>query len=64
MAIDDVTFFSEQRGFGLVSREVGGHVSAHFFSVNTIGYRALPDDAGVEFTFRRSDDAAQNRPNQ
>jgi cold shock CspA family protein len=52
MATDDVTFFSEQRGFGLVRRDVGGSASVHFFSLNAIGYRALPDDEGFEFTFR------------
>jgi len=64
MAADDVTFFSEQRGFGLVSRDVGGDVSVHFFSVNTIGYRALPDDEGVEFTFRARGGGAQEPPNE
>ena len=64
MTTDDVTFFSEQRGFGLVSRDVGGYVAVHFFSVNTIGYRALPDDAGVEFTFCPRGDQAEDLPNR
>ena len=58
MAPDDVTFFSEDHGFGLVSRDVDDHVSICFFSVNAIGYRALPDDEGMEYTFRRTDGVA------
>ena len=57
MATDDVTFFSEDHGFGLVSRDVDDHVSVCFFSVNAIGYQQLPDDEGTEYTFRRTDEA-------
>ena len=57
MATGDVTFFSEDHGFGLVSRDVDDHVSICFFSVNVIGYQARPDDEGMEYTFRRTDGA-------
>ena len=51
LATDDVSFFSEQRGFGLISREVRGDVRVHFFTVNATDFTALPDDEGLEFAF-------------
>jgi cold shock CspA family protein len=64
MATDDVTFFSEDHGFGLVSRDVDDHISICFFSVNALGYRALPDDEGSEFTFRRRGDGTYHPSNR
>lgn len=60
MAADRVSFFNEQRGFGLVSRDNGGDESVHFFTVQGTGFAAMPDGVGVEFAFLgRTGDAAE-----
>jgi cold shock CspA family protein len=60
LATDIVSFFSEQRGFGLISRGVGDDVSVHFFTVNATTFTALPDGEGLEFAFlgRTGDEAS------
>jgi CspA family cold shock protein len=58
-----VRFFNEQRGFGLISRDKGGDVSVHFFTVQGTGFSAMPDGVGVEFAFLgRLGDAAKGLP--
>ena len=65
MAPDRVNFFNAQRGFGLVSRDKGGDVSVHFFTVQGTGFTALPDGVGVEFAFLgRTGDATPGVPSQ
>ena len=49
LATGIVNFFSQDKGFGLISREVSGGVSVHFFTVQDTGFKHLPDDQGLEF---------------
>ena len=63
MTTDTVSFFNEHRGFGLISRDVGGDVSVHFFTVQGTGFQHLPDGDGVEFAFLgHTADAAPDEP--
>ena len=56
MATDDVTFFSEDHGFGLVPR-ARGRQRRHLLLLGERDYRALPDDEAWMYTFRRTDGA-------
>ena len=53
MANGIVHFFNKHKGFGLVSRDVGGDVSVHFFAVQDTSFKHVPDGHGVEFDLVR-----------
>ena len=49
MSTGTVKFFSEERGFGFISREVGDDVFVHHSNIEGEGYKSLAEGQTVEF---------------
>jgi CspA family cold shock protein len=45
-----VKWFNAEKGYGFVSREVGGDVFVHYSEIRSNGFRTLEEGARVEFT--------------
>jgi CspA family cold shock protein len=44
-----VKWFSEGRGFGFITRDIGADVFVHFSAVEEVGFRTLHEGQRVEF---------------
>jgi len=44
-----VKWFSNEKGFGFISREAGDDVFVHFSAIEMDGYKSLTEGQGVEF---------------
>jgi cold shock protein len=49
MSTGTVKFFSDERGFGFISREVGEDVFVHHSNIDGEGHRSLAEGDRVEF---------------
>ena len=49
MAVGTVKWFSDDKGFGFISREDGDDVFVHFSAVQGSGFKTLAEGAQVEF---------------
>jgi cold shock protein len=48
-----VKWFSDDKGFGFISREQGDDVFVHYSEIQGMGYRSLEEGAQVEFEMTR-----------
>jgi CspA family cold shock protein len=44
-----VKWFNASKGYGFITREVGGDVFVHYSAIRGIGYRTLEEGQQVEF---------------
>lgn len=49
MATGTVKWFSNEKGFGFISRPDGDDIFVHFSAIQTEGYRSLAEGQAVEF---------------
>jgi CspA family cold shock protein len=64
MSTGTVKFFSDERGFGFISREVGEDVFVHHSNIEGDGHRSLAEGDRVEFETgpgRKGDEARNVR---
>ena len=62
MATGTVKFFSDQKGYGFISLELGDDVFVHFSNIAGTGFKTLSEGQRVEFDVGRGKkgDEAQN----
>jgi len=49
MAVGTVKWFSDDKGYGFISREDGDDIFVHFSSIQGSGFKTLAEGAQVEF---------------
>ena len=49
MAVGNVKWFNEAKGFGFIQQESGEDVFVHYSAISGEGYRSLTEGADVEF---------------
>ena len=45
-----VKWFNGSKGYGFITREIGGDVFVHFSAIQSSGFRTLEENQRVEFT--------------
>ena len=50
MARGKVKWFSNQKGYGFLTRDVGGDIFVHHSAIMSDGFRTLDENQRVEFT--------------
>jgi len=55
MATGTVKWFSDDKGFGFISREDGDDVFVHFSAIQGSGFKTLAEGAKVEYESRQGD---------
>ena len=59
MSVGTVKWFSDDKGFGFISREDGDDVFVHFSAVQGTGFKTLAEGAQVEFDVVQGPKGAQ-----
>jgi len=54
-----VKWFSDEKGFGFISRETGDDVFVHHSAIQAEGYRSLQEGQAVEFDVQQGPKGAQ-----
>lgn len=49
MAVGTVKWFSDDKGYGFISREDGDDIFVHFSAIQGSGFKTLAEGAQVEF---------------
>jgi cold shock protein len=59
MAVGNVKWFSDDKGFGFIEREDGDDVFVHFSAVQGSGFKTLAEGAKVQFDITQGQKGAQ-----
>jgi len=59
MATGTVKWFSDDKGYGFISREDGDDVFVHFSAINGTGFKTLTEGAKGEFDVTQGQKGAQ-----
>jgi cold shock protein len=65
LATGTVKFFSQDKGFGFITRDEGGDIFVHHSNIQGTGFKTLTDGQAVEFEVgpgRKGDEAKNVRP--
>jgi len=54
-----VKWFSNQKGYGFVTRDAGGDVFVHHSAITSDGFRTLDENQRVEFNVEQGDKGLQ-----
>jgi CspA family cold shock protein len=55
MSQGTVKWFNEQKGYGFIAAEDGNDYFVHYSSIQSSGFKTLPEGAKVEFELEDSD---------